>query len=352
MVDDGREQGQIVEIEHASTEVDAESTPARLVVCRHGPYWCCMSESQSSEHRPDSPPRDVSVIGLGAMGSAIARALLAAGHRVTVWNRSAVRAAPLVELGAARADTVTEALARSELALVCVLDDAAVRATFAGVEVGRGTAVVNLTSSSPEQARATAARFTTAGGRYLDGAIMVPTPLVGDPDALLLFGGPRSIFDEHRATLAALGGDLVHLGDDPGSAAIHDLGLLDLYFAGLLGFVHAAALLAHEGVTARAFLPIAARMVGVLGASLADVARDLDAGQHPGDADNLAMELVAMGHVVEASEARGLRAGPAGLVHDLVAEAVAAGQGGDGFTRVVEFLRARPSGARVPVPDA
>ena len=44
---------------------------------------------------------DISVIGLGAMGSALARTLLQNNYAVTVWNRSADKAAPLAEAGAA-----------------------------------------------------------------------------------------------------------------------------------------------------------------------------------------------------------------------------------------------------------
>ena len=49
---------------------------------------------------------EVSVIGLGAMGSALVRALLRAGHRVTVWNRTSAKAEPLVREGAGRRATV------------------------------------------------------------------------------------------------------------------------------------------------------------------------------------------------------------------------------------------------------
>ena len=53
-----------------------------------------MSESTGSQH--------VCVIGLGDMGSALAEALLANGHRVTVWNRTASKCGPLAEAGATR----------------------------------------------------------------------------------------------------------------------------------------------------------------------------------------------------------------------------------------------------------
>ena len=52
---------------------------------------------------------DVAVLGMGAMGSRIARRLMDAGHHVTVWNRTPDRAAPVLEAGASPAATPAEA---------------------------------------------------------------------------------------------------------------------------------------------------------------------------------------------------------------------------------------------------
>ena len=68
----------------------------------------------------------VSVLGLGAMGHALAAALVAAGHTTTVWNRSPGRADGLVEQGAAVAATAGAAVRAGELVVVCLLDHASV----------------------------------------------------------------------------------------------------------------------------------------------------------------------------------------------------------------------------------
>ncbi|MCC5812679.1 MAG: NAD(P)-binding domain-containing protein [Ectothiorhodospiraceae bacterium] len=65
---------------------------------------------------------DITIIGLGAMGSALASAYLAKGMEVTVWNRSAERAAPLVAKGARLAENAAGAIDASTLILVSVLD--------------------------------------------------------------------------------------------------------------------------------------------------------------------------------------------------------------------------------------
>ncbi|MGH3993945.1 MAG: NAD(P)-binding domain-containing protein, partial [Pseudonocardiaceae bacterium] len=66
---------------------------------------------------------EVTVIGLGAMGSALARALVQNGHATAVWNRSPEKAGALVSQGAVRAATVGEAVAASPLTIACVVDD-------------------------------------------------------------------------------------------------------------------------------------------------------------------------------------------------------------------------------------
>lgn len=282
----------------------------------------------------------VTVLGLGAMGAALAEAFLAAGHPTTVWNRTASRAEPLVAAGAARAETPSEAVLASPLVVVCVRDYAAASDLLAPlVDDLAGRTVVNLTSATPEQAREQAAWAEGAGVRYLDGAILVPTPLVGTPDALVLYSGPRELFDEHRATLAAIGGEADFLGVDEGLAAVYDLAMLDLFFVGMTGFLHAAALAGADGVAAKTFLPYARRITGVLAGTLDGLARDVDAGSYPGDEDTVEMELAAMEHIVHTSKARGVRPELPELVRGLLADAVADGHGKDGFSRVVEALR-------------
>src|SRR3954447_27025029 len=130
----------------------------------------------------------VTVLGLGAMGSALARAFLAAGHPTTVWNRTPDRSPELDALGAVRARTTTEAVAASPLVVVCLLVDAPLRAALEGLDL-TGKAVVNLTNATPEQARATAESVTSAGGQYLDGGIMAVPEMIGGPAAFIFYSG-------------------------------------------------------------------------------------------------------------------------------------------------------------------
>lgn len=280
--------------------------------------------------------RPVTVLGLGAMGRALARAFLAAGHPTTVWNRTPGRAGDLD--GAVVAPDVPAAVRAAPLVVVCLLDTTAVLAVLAAAgDALRGCTVVNLTSSTPEDARRAAAAAVAAGARYVDGTVMVPTPLVGTPDALVLYSGDRAAHDPE--TLAALGGEQDWLGPDPGRAALVDLGMLGVFFAGMTAFLQAAALVGTDGVRAAEFVPYARRILDLLGPTVAELARDVDAGEHPGTEDTLTMELAFLEHIVAAGRDRGVDSSLTAASRDLVRAAVAAGHGKDGYSRIVDVLR-------------
>ena len=169
---------------------------------------------------------------------------------------------------------------------------------------------------------------------------MVTTPMVGSPDALVLYSGDANAFAEHRDTLAALGGEVELLGDDPGLAAVHDIGMLDVFFTGMTAFLHAAAIVGADGVPAQASTPLARRMLVLLNSMFEQLARDVDAGEFPGDEDTLAMELVAIEHIVEASRAWNVDPSAPEEMRDLVATAVNAGTARTAFA-VVTVLRGR-----------
>jgi 3-hydroxyisobutyrate dehydrogenase-like beta-hydroxyacid dehydrogenase len=166
----------------------------------------------------------VSVLGLGAMGSALASAFVRAGHSTTVWNRTPGRATALTV--PRRADHAAAAVAASPLVVLCVVHyDAAYEALAPATGQLAGATLVNLCNGTPKQAREMAAWATGHGADYLDGGIMAVPPMIGDPAALTLYSGSPAAFETHRDTLASLG-TARHLGADVGLAALHDIALL------------------------------------------------------------------------------------------------------------------------------
>ncbi|CAL9574485.1 hypothetical protein SUDANB170_04921 [Streptomyces sp. enrichment culture] len=111
-----------------------------------------MNDTTSSS----GPRTSLTLLGTGAMGTALGRAWLAAGHPLTVWNRTPERTAALTAEGAVAADSAAAAVAANRLVVACLLDDASVGAALEGADLA-GRDLVNLTTGTPADARARAA---------------------------------------------------------------------------------------------------------------------------------------------------------------------------------------------------
>ncbi|MFD8937231.1 NAD(P)-dependent oxidoreductase [Streptomyces sp. NPDC059578] len=282
----------------------------------------------------------VTVLGLGAMGRALATAFVRAGHPTTVWNRSPGRAAELVALGATEAGSAEEAVRASELVVMCLVDHQAVTAVNEQIaDALAGRVLVNLTSVTPEQARQTAAWAVERGIDYLAGAIMVPVDLVGTPHALLFHAGPRALFDRHADALGALGGKIEYVGEDAGRAAAYDLALLDYFYASISGMVHAFALAEAEGVAPGDLVPFLDTITAIMPPMIAGTAQEIAARDYSGDAANLAMMTATVDHLVEVSEHRGLDTGVLHAVRAVAQRALAQGRGKESWTATVEAVR-------------
>lgn len=281
----------------------------------------------------------VSVLGLGAMGTALASAFLRAGHRTHVWNRTSARAVGLVDAGAMRESTVAQAIASSDLVVMSVLDADAVLAVLRDSPPLEGRAVVDLTSVTPAQSAAIADTIAALGGRAVNGAVMATPPMIATDDALVIYSGDRAAFDEHRPTLAALGPLAEWIGDAPGDAALLDLAMLDLFYGAVTSFVHAAALAGSTGRPAKDFLPFARSMLELAEATAVELAGDIDQDTFPGDENNLAMMLRGAEHLVEVAEAKGIDPGLPEVTRRLMRAAVDAGHSSDGYGRILKHLR-------------
>lgn len=288
----------------------------------------------------------VSLVGLGPMGLALADALLNQGHSLTVWNRTPGKADGLVAQGVGRARTVSEAVAASPITIACLNDYETMYRVFepATAELG-GRVLVNLSSGTPSEAHTALTWSAEHEIDYLDGAIMVPPPMVGQPDAVFLYSGDQGVFDRHRATLASVG-DPRYLGADIGLAVLYNTALLDMMYATMNGWLHATALLDSANVSAEKFAELALGwfMPSVVDyASLAELAPALDAGDYPGALGTLKMNLNALEHITRTSEEQGVHSGPPRLMKEMAEHAIAEGYGGQNYLAVYElFKKPRP----------
>jgi 3-hydroxyisobutyrate dehydrogenase-like beta-hydroxyacid dehydrogenase len=277
----------------------------------------------------------VTVLGLGPMGQALSRALLDANHRTTVWNRTAAKAEQLRSRGAVVAASPAAAVVSSDLTLINVIDHDAVDSVLASAgDAVDGRVIVGLSSDTPDRAKLTAKLVEDRGGRYLDGAIMTPTTTIGTPSGSILFGGPRDVFDTHRALFAAMG-EPTWLGEDHGRAAAYDMSLLDLFWTSVSGFLHALTVARANGIAPRELLPHANGIVGILPPIFAEWAERIEADRHDDSSAPVASVAASLRHLITASGDAGVEAGALESFRRHVDAAVYAGYGHDDLSRVV-----------------
>ncbi|MDU8945622.1 NAD(P)-dependent oxidoreductase [Ovoidimarina sediminis] len=199
---------------------------------------------------------DITVVGLGAMGSAIARRFLVHGVNVTVWNRNPARADPLRAEGAKTYTDLGTALCASEKIVICVLDyDASKEVCDApGIaDALKGRSVIQLTGGTPADAADAFERMQAASVDYLDGAIMCYPGDLGGAGSQVLVSGHAALFKKWKSLLACLAEDLRFVGDNIRAAKTLDMALLSRFVGLKFSAMHGARICESEGVSLSEF---------------------------------------------------------------------------------------------------
>jgi 3-hydroxyisobutyrate dehydrogenase len=159
----------------------------------------------------------VTFLGLGVMGSGMAPRLINAGFDVTVWNRSADRAEPLRQRGAAVAASPREAAESADVIIGMVADDAASRAIWTGdrgalAGVKPGALAIESSTLSPEWVLELARLANGKGCAFIDAPVTGSKPHAASGEVLFLVGGAAEDLERARPVLRPLSRDIVHLG--------------------------------------------------------------------------------------------------------------------------------------------
>lgn len=289
---------------------------------------------------PEHARTPVTVVGLGAMGAALASAYVAAGHPTTVWNRSPEKAAPLVERGATHAPDIRDAIAASPLTIACLTT---YDATFAALEPATaalaGRTLVTVNSGIPSGARAMAEWATGHGARFLDGAIKNVPAAVGAADTLHYYCGDRALFEEYEATLRVIGGDTVHLGTEPDLAALYESAVGGTLLPALLGFFQGAALVTARGLEASTLVPYTAKWLEMIISLLPHFAAEIDRGAYDDPQSSIGIFHAGSADEREVVAGAGLDTRWLEPMHALLDRAVAQGRADQSISALVEVLR-------------
>ena len=206
-----------------------------------------------------APPASVAFVGLGNMGRAMARNLLASGIPLMVWNRTASKGDDLVADGALRAETLADA-GPAEVVMTMVSDDGALKeALFEGglldalrpgsIHVSMSTISVALAEQlSKEHARR--------------GLALVCAPVMGRPDAaaaaklFILAAGEEAALERCQPLFDAIGQRTFRFGSQPSAASVVKLSVNFLIAALIESLAEATVLVTKHGVDAHALVEL------------------------------------------------------------------------------------------------
>lgn len=192
---------------------------------------------------------DIGVIGLGQMGSPIARNLVRAGNRLTVWNRTAEKAEPLRAEGASVTSTPAEA-ARGDLVLTMLADDAAVEQVVFGNDGILGAPAAHVSMSTIGTALADRLDSEHRKARQ----DFVSAPVFGRPQAaeaaqlFVVAAGPEAALARARAAFEAISQRVFEVGERPSEANLVKLCGNFMIMAAVEAMAEAMALAEKGGV--------------------------------------------------------------------------------------------------------
>jgi len=284
---------------------------------------------------------DVSVVGLGVMGSALAKSLLRDGHRVIVWNRTAARAEPLRDAGAAVAPDLAAAVGASPVVLVCVDDYAVTRQLLAQSDVRPvlgGRVLVQLSTGRPQEVRELEEWMRASGAEYLDGAILAYPDQIGSAEAVILVAGPEATFRRCEPLLRSLGG-IQHVGEPAGAASALDCAALSFVFGALLGALHGARVCEVEGLRVDEFGSMLAELVPVVGTEVKHLGERIQAGRYGDSQAALRTYAAAAGRLVELARDARINADFPAYAAGAFGRGVDAGYGPEDLSALIKVLR-------------
>ncbi len=194
---------------------------------------------------------DITIIGLGLMGSALARTIHQAGYNITVWNRSPEKMQAFIDDGIAAAADVIPAIEASPHILVCIDNYDATRSLLDTEKVRpllRDRTLVQLSTGTPREALDAAEWMKKHGVSYLDGAILAGPDDIGTASGQILLCGDETAYSATAKMLECLGEDVRYLGTNYRAASALDLAWLCDSYGRFMAVIHAARLCESEDV--------------------------------------------------------------------------------------------------------
>ncbi len=163
----------------------------------------------------------VAILGVGKMGSAMARELIAAGHEVHLWNRSKEKADALVTLLdsplISAAGSAHDAISASEIVICTFTDGKTTQAVLIGEEstlsgIAKETIIIDMGTSGIESAKLLSSKLASLGIAFVDAPVSGSMATIASHQLLVLASGDASAIAEVTPTLMAFSKKVANLG--------------------------------------------------------------------------------------------------------------------------------------------
>jgi 3-hydroxyisobutyrate dehydrogenase-like beta-hydroxyacid dehydrogenase len=222
-------------------------------------------------------------IGIGNMGSRMAKRLLEHGYQVIAYNRSREGAEALVKYGATVADSIAELASKADVILSSLTNDNAVKSVYADPQgvfasVRRGSAVIEMSTVSPATSRELYDLSRQAGVKFLDSPVSGSTPSAEEGTLTLFCGGDEELFQAAQPIFSSIASQHFYLGGS-GSGTAMKLVANTLLGVGMQAIAESVALGQKEGLDRHRLLEVLSHTAVIAPAHLGKLSR-ADAGDY------------------------------------------------------------------------
>ena len=282
---------------------------------------------------------DISVIGLGDMGCALARTLLHNGYSVTVWNRSPDKAVPLITAGARLASTPSEAISASPVTITCVTSHDRTIQLFEDTNISfDDKTIIEFSTGGVTDAEMLTGLLTQKGADWIIGCIRAYPSMVGGKDVLLITAARQAVWEKWEVLIKTLGGGAVYVGDRAGMVPTIFAALFITGQGFLFGMIYGGIVCKKAGIPLEEFARLVPTNVNSLHNYFSDSVAD--GGFESSDA-SMATYATALDDALGTFETLGASSELPKLFNDQVHKGMDAGLDKKALTALIDLLGER-----------
>ncbi len=282
---------------------------------------------------------DVTLIGLGAMGSALGEALIAQNYSLTVWNRSSGKAASLQQAGAVVAATLDEAVSASSVVITCITSHVQTLELLRNLDgTVQGKTCIELSTGTAEEAVQLSIEFEKHGAKWLIGIIHGYPDGVGQTDKVLTMAGDPKVWSACEPIVKSLGGKSCHIGSKPDTLAALFAGLFTVRTGFMFGMIYGAIVSKKAGIPLTTFVEQIPVSMGVLPSYYQSFADTVGTGDFTNPPASMATYSAALDDALHTFESLGAADQLPRLMSELAHRGKDMGHSDKALTLLVELL--------------